>query len=156
MENNDIQKQTLDNVNIQQQLDSLDLLNISEDIFADWDHDVQDNTQNDDQIQQQVDSLDLLNISDDLFNNWSDREDDVCGDNKEKLSLELQANQPEENHAIHSIPHLNECIPSEELQHLWFMCRDENELTLKCFILHFIGSFGNEGVRLQTIRGRKV
>lgn len=88
----------------------------------------------------------LLEISDDLFRDWSDKEDftTVVPHNDEELN--------------HFIPHLNELFymdalpPQSELTRYWFVCCD-NELLMKCFILHFIGLFKTKGATLCTLRG---
>lgn len=60
---------------------------------------------------------------------------------------------------VNNIPHLNELMSDSSnesqnaLSHLWFTC-DDNEIIMKCFILHFIGLFKNNGARLRTLRGK--
>lgn len=81
----------------------------------------------------------------------------------EHLSQAIKANeiQIEAGQLTTEIPHLNELQLTNNIQNhnefkqFWFTC-DDSEIMMKCLTLHFIGLFGNNGVRLSTLRGKKI
>lgn len=119
---------------------------------------------------------DLLEISDELFHEWSDNEESAQhrllsvqlrdqqqsfndDDRRQTYSEDLSTVAPRKDEELTNfIPHLKEllhldALPSpRELGHYWFACNDR-EILMKCFILHFIGLFENNGATLRTLRG---